>query len=185
MGEKQQVALEKSISAVTNPPVLTYPDFSKDFILHVDASKDGLGCNLYQQQQDQLRVIGYGSRTLAGTEKCYHSSELEYLALKWAVRDHFKPCPYYANHCDVFTDNNPLLYAMSTSKLNATGQCWASVLCDYPITIHYKLGIQNKVADCLGRPPIGVTVQYQILSTDEIRAIFSPVRTKMIMRRFG
>ena len=93
-GEKHQVALEKLIPAVTNSLVLTYPDFSKDFILHVDASKDGLGCALYQQQHDQLRVIGYGSRTLVDEGKSYHSSRLEYLALKWAVHDHFKPYLY-------------------------------------------------------------------------------------------
>ena len=87
-----------------------------------------------------------------------------------AVCDHVKPCLYYAQHCDVFTDNNPLIYAMSTAKINATGQRWTSELCDYPIIIHYKQGIQNKVADFLSRSPIGVTLQHQVLSTDEIRA---------------
>ena len=48
-GEKHQVAVQKLISVVTNPLLLTYPDFSKDFILHVVASKDDLGCALYQQ----------------------------------------------------------------------------------------------------------------------------------------
>ena len=64
------------------PTALIYPDFSRDFILLVDTYKHGLGCALYEPQQDQLRVIGYGSRTLACTEKRYHSSKLEYLALK-------------------------------------------------------------------------------------------------------
>ena len=67
-GEKHQVALEKLISAVTNPQVLTYSNFSKNFIVYVDASKNGFGSAPYQQQQEQLRVIGYGSRTLAGAE---------------------------------------------------------------------------------------------------------------------
>ena len=49
-GEKHQVALEKLILAITNPPILTYLDFSKDFILHVDASKYGSGYALYQKQ---------------------------------------------------------------------------------------------------------------------------------------
>ena len=46
--EKHQVALKKLISAVTNLPVLTYPDFSKDSTLHVDASKGGFGYALNQ-----------------------------------------------------------------------------------------------------------------------------------------
>ena len=177
-GERHQVALEKLISAVTNSPVLTYPDFSKDFTLHVDVSKDGFGCVLYHRQQDQLRMIGYGSRTPFGVEKRYHSSTLEYLALKWVVCDHFKVYLYYIKHCNIFTDNNPLFCAMSTANLNATGQRWASELCDYPVTTHYKQGIQNKVADCLSRSPIEVTVQHQVLSTDEIRAILSPVKNQ-------
>ena len=49
-GEKHQVALEKLILAIRNPPILTYLDFSKDFILHVDASKYGSGYALYQKQ---------------------------------------------------------------------------------------------------------------------------------------
>ena len=57
MGEKHQVALGKFTSAVTNPAVLTYPDFNTDFILDIDKSKYGLGFALYQQPQDQLRVI--------------------------------------------------------------------------------------------------------------------------------
>ena len=61
---------------------------------------------------------------------------------------------------------------MSTAKLNATG------LCDYPITIHYKQDIQNKVADCLSRSPIEATVQHLVLSTDEIKTILSPVKNQ-------
>ena len=38
-------------------------------ILYIDASKDGLGCALYQQQQDQSRVIGHDSRPLVGAKK--------------------------------------------------------------------------------------------------------------------
>ena len=59
------------------------------FILHTDASSKGLGCSLYQQQEGKLRVLGYGSRTLAGAEHKYHSSKLEFLAVKWAICEHF------------------------------------------------------------------------------------------------
>ena len=71
MEEKDQVALENLISAVTNPPVLNNPDFRKYFIIHVGASNYGLGYALYQQPQDQLRTIGCASRTLVSAEKLY------------------------------------------------------------------------------------------------------------------
>ena len=67
---------------------------------------------------------------------------------------------------------------MSTAKLNATGQRWASELRDYPIPIYYKDVIQTKVADCLRRLSIETTVQHQVLSTDEIKAILSPVKNQ-------
>ena len=70
---------------------MAFPDFNIPYILHVDASHKGLGCVLYQRQGDKLRVIGYGSRTLVGAEKKYHSSKLEFLALKWAITQQFKP----------------------------------------------------------------------------------------------
>jgi hypothetical protein len=43
-----QRALEHLVSMLTNPPVLAYPDFKEPFILHADASEEGLGGVLYQ-----------------------------------------------------------------------------------------------------------------------------------------
>ena len=51
-------------------------------LLHVDGSNNGLSFILYQQQEEQLRVIGYGSKIRFGAEKRYRSSKMEYLALK-------------------------------------------------------------------------------------------------------
>ena len=103
--------------------------------------------------------------------------KLDSLALKWAFCDHFKRYLYYAKHYDVFfVDNNQLLYAMSTRKLNATGQRWENELCYYRIIFHYKQGIQTKVANCLSRSLFEVRVQHRVLSTDEIKAILSPVK---------
>ncbi len=113
-----------SSCTLTSPPILAYPDFKQDFVLHTDASKDGLGAVLYQPDKDgTLRVIGYGSRTLTPAEKNYHlhAGKLEFLALKWAVCDHFRDFLFYAPSFTIFTDNNPLTYVQSTAKLNATG----------------------------------------------------------------
>ena len=38
-----QKSRERLIEALTNPPVLIFPDLDKPFILHVDASTTGLG----------------------------------------------------------------------------------------------------------------------------------------------
>ncbi len=60
------------IDLLTLPPVLGYPKFEEPFILHCDASQEGLGAVLYQRQEGKLRVIAYGSRTLTAAERNYH-----------------------------------------------------------------------------------------------------------------
>lgn len=56
-----QKTFELLISKLTQPPILAYPDFTKPFILHIDASGSGLGAALYQTQDGKQRVIAYGS----------------------------------------------------------------------------------------------------------------------------
>ena len=126
---------------------MAYPDFQKPFVLHTDASKDGLGALLYQYQDEILRVVAYGSRSLTPAEKNYHlhSGKLEFLALKWAI------C--YAPSCKVYTDNNPLTYVLFSAKLNATGLHWIGELADFNFTIHYRPGKSNIDADALSRMP--------------------------------
>ena len=50
---------------------MAYPNFEKPFVLHTDASKNGLGAVLYQHQNDILRIVAYGSHTLTPAEKNY------------------------------------------------------------------------------------------------------------------
>ena len=47
---------------LSSPPVLAYADCSKPFVLHTDASLEGLGAVLYQVQDLQEKVIPYASR---------------------------------------------------------------------------------------------------------------------------
>ena len=77
--------------ACMNSPVLAFADYTKDFLLETDASREGLGAVLSQKQEDgQFHLVAYSSRVLTMHEKNYHSTKLEFLALKWAVTEHFK-----------------------------------------------------------------------------------------------
>ena len=93
---EHQAAIDKLISAISNPPVMAYPQYTQPFILHTDASEQGLGAALYQKQAGQLRVIAYGSRALTAAERNYHlhSSKLKFLALKWAITEQFRDYLY-------------------------------------------------------------------------------------------
>ncbi|KAK3728734.1 hypothetical protein QZH41_002654 [Actinostola sp. cb2023] len=78
-----QKAFDTLKEKLTSPPVLGYVDFSKPFIVETDASNEGLGAVLSQEQDGQRRVIAYASRRLASTERNptnYSSMKLELLA---------------------------------------------------------------------------------------------------------
>ena len=94
--------------ACMNSPVLAFTDYTKDFLLKTDTSKEGLGAVLSQKQADGwYHLMAYGSWALTAHEKNYHSTKLEFLALKWAVMEYFKEYLLYQPFL-VKTDNNPL-----------------------------------------------------------------------------
>ena len=150
-GLDQQNAFEHLKKALTNPPILAYPDFAKPFELHVDASRMGLGAVLYQNDdRGKLRVIAYASRTLNKAEQNYTVHKLEFLALKWAVTCKFKYY-LYNNKFAVYTDHNPLVYLCTSAKLDALGHRWLSELSSFNFEIFYKPGLKNSDADGLSR----------------------------------
>ena len=92
--------------------------------------------------------MAYGSRALTPHEKNYHSTKLEFLALKWVVTEHFKEYLPYQPFL-VKTDNNPLTYIMTTPNLNATGHWWVGALARFNFQLEYQKGWGNTVADVL------------------------------------
>ena len=81
-------------------------------------------------------------------EKNYHSTKLEFLALKWAVTEHFKEYLPYQPFL-VKTDNNPLTYIMMTPNLDATSHQWVGALAWFNFELEYQKGCDNTVADVL------------------------------------
>ena len=106
---------------VQSAPVLVFPDFDKPFLLETDASKEELGTVLSQKQGDGwYHPIAFGSHSLILAEKNYHSSKLEFLALKWSMTEHFKEYLTYTPFV-VRTDNNPCTYVLTMPNLDTTG----------------------------------------------------------------
>ena len=137
--------------ACMNSPVLAFTDYMKDFLLEMDASKEGLGAVLSQKQVDgQFHLVAYGSQALTTHEKNYHSTKLEFLALKWAVMEHFKEYLLYQPFL-VKTDNNPLTYIMTTHNLDTTGHQWVGSLAKFNFQLEYQKGWDNAVADAVSQ----------------------------------
>ena len=150
-GQEQQESFERLRALCTAAPVLAYADYTKPFILHTDASGDGLGAVLYQEQEGIERPIAFASRSLSPSECNYPAHKLEFLALKWAVTEKFHDYLYGGLEFQVRTDNNPLTYILSSAKLDATGHRWVSELANYKFTLVYRAGRLNKDADALSR----------------------------------
>ena len=145
---KCQEAFNKLKELCTTTPILAYVDFGKPFKLHTDVSVLGLGAFLYQVQDGDKKFISYASQSLTKSEAKYPVHKLEFLCLKWAITDQFHEY-LYGNTFDVYTDNNPLTYVLTTSKWDVMGHRWNAGLANYNFHIHYKLGKSNTEADAL------------------------------------
>ena len=156
-------------------PVLTFADFKKPFRLTTDASRDGLGAVLSQKADDgEYHPVAFASRELKGGEAKYHSSKLEFLALKWAVTEQF--CEYLQyGPFTVRTDNNPLTYILTTPNLDALGHHWVAALAGYDMSLEYLKGMDNKVADALSRVQDRLSEEEtrQILDNDTVKELLN------------
>ena len=141
---------------------------------------------LYQKQDGKLRVIAYASRSVSKSESHYPAHKLEFLALKWAVCETFHEYLYGSKTFEVYTDNNPLTYVLTSAKLDACGQRWVAKLANYNFTIKYKCGLNNVEADVLSRiswPDIladneDLDIDLECMDTHVVNAILTGSKSK-------
>ena len=70
------------------PLLLKYQKVNQPFMLRTDASQLGLGLILKQRdEQENYHPIAYASRPLTSDEKRYSITELEMLAIYWALNN--------------------------------------------------------------------------------------------------
>ena len=130
--------------------ILNYPDPSKDFELTTDASNYAIGAVLSQGN----RPIAFISRALSVTEENYATNEREMLAIIWSLKI-LRNYLYGSAEVIIYTDHQPLTYALSNKNTNSKMKRWKSILVEYDYELHYKPGKSNVVADALSRPPRG------------------------------
>ena len=137
--------------------MLSYPQFQSNhpFILETDASGEGLGAVLAQQQDDgQIHPIAFLSRSLSQHERNYGITELETLGLVWAVKI-FRPY-ILGRRCIVFTDHSACTSLLSSTNPSPKMARWAMTIQEHDLDIRHRSGKSNRVADALSRNPLPV-----------------------------
>ena len=136
-----------------NSPILVYPDFDLDFVLETDASKDGLGAILSQKKaDDKLHPVAYASRSTSPTEKHYSVTELETLAVVWAVQ-HFRAY-LYGHNVTVITDYSAVKSILDKPSSNGKHARWWLKIFGGGVgklKIIHRPGCENVGADALSR----------------------------------
>lgn len=167
-------------SALMNPPVLDYPNFSENniFRLQTDASKLGLGAVL---SNSNGRVIAYASRSLKPAESRYPVIELELLAIVWAVR-HFRPY-LYGRKFKIYSDHRPLVYLFSLKDPSSRLTKFRLYLEEYDFSVEYVPGRNNAAADALSRLP--VTSQDLKTMHEHIVSVLTRAQTKRLKSQIG
>ena len=161
--ESCRESFERLKSVLVSAPVLAYPRFGpgNTFILETNASKIGLGAVLSQMQGDgAIHPVAYASRATNQPERNYGISELETLALVWAVR-YFRQY-ILGHHCTVYTDHTACLSILNTARPSGKLARWALTIQEMDLSIKHKAGRKNGNADALSRCPVSTENDSQV-----------------------
>ncbi|EGT43011.1 hypothetical protein CAEBREN_20879, partial [Caenorhabditis brenneri] len=150
--DEHQAAVDKLKGILTSKPVLSYPDYNRDFHIFTDASGVAFGAVLMQEHPSlpkEYQAIAYASKTLSGAESRRAAVHNELGAIIFALRQ-FKPY-LYGTKIIVHTDHRPLVFLMARHKVNDLLARWLVELQQYEITIMHIDGKKNTIADCISR----------------------------------
>ena len=97
---------------LTTAPILIIPERGLGYTVYCDASKDGFGCVLMQQE----KVVAYALRQLRLHEKNYPTHDLELGAVVFALKcwRHY----LFGEKFEVYTDHKTLKYIFTQRDLN-------------------------------------------------------------------
>ena len=155
MTHERVLSYEKLKHALTTAPVLAQPDYDKPFKLYIDASLDGLGAALHQEKIENDKPVEkpilFISRQIKDTEKRYGASQMECLALVWAL----EKLHYYleGSTFEVITDCTAVTTLMNMKTPNRHMLRWQIAIQQYRnnMTIVHKSGHKHQNADGLSR----------------------------------
>ena len=147
-----QAAFDELRHRLCDTPVLSFPDYTKSFILDTDASDTGLGAVISQlDESGHEHVIAYGSRLLSKTERKYFVTRRELLAVVTFVK-HFHPY-LLGRRFTLRTDHGSLIWLRNFHEPEGLLARWLETLQEYDFEIIHRKGRLHCNADALSRIP--------------------------------
>lgn len=145
----QEEAFQKIKQYLITPPILRYPDFSREFTVTVDASQYACGGVLSQNFDGEDLPITYISRTFKKGELNKPVIEKELLAIHYAVTT---LRPYlYGRPFTVRSDHKPLIFLYNLKNPASKLTRVRLELEEYDFVVEYLKGSDNVAADALSR----------------------------------
>ncbi|CAM9654888.1 unnamed protein product, partial [Choristocarpus tenellus] len=104
---QQRTAFNECKRILSGAPVLHFPDFSKEFFIHVDASNVGAGASLaHKNDDDNFDIIAYHSALRSPSQRKYSATQKECLAGILAIQP-WRPY-VWGKHFTVISDHSAL-----------------------------------------------------------------------------
>lgn len=151
-----QKSFQKIKNILHSPNVLAYPDFSLEFTLTVDASRQGVGAVLSQNN----KPIAFASKAFNKCESNKSTIEQELIAIHWSIK-HFKPYLYGTNNFTIISDHKPLIYLYNLKDPTSRLTRMRLEISEYNFSIQHIKGKENVVADALSRIHIRDPIETQ------------------------
>ena len=139
---------------MASAPILVFPDWNKEFHVHVDASSIMMGVVLAQPGEGYLdHLIAFTSRKLSFTEKNYTTTKREGLTMVYVLQKfrHY----LLEGHFKMFTNHSALKYLVNKLVLGGKIFRWLILFQEFDFEIIVKSGRLNSIPDHFSRIEMG------------------------------
>ena len=140
--DEHQKSFEQMKALIAKETLVTFPDFTKEFEIHTDASKLQLGACITQDG----KPVAFYSRKLNPAQTRYTTTERELLSIVETLKE-FRNI-LLGQRIKVHTDHENLTYKTFNSDRVMR---WRLYIEEYSPNLQYIKGTENVVADALSR----------------------------------
>ena len=202
-GKKQDNAFNFLKSCLFKAPILSPPNYQKEFFIATDASSYAIGAVLFQLDEDEnvvnlslashrnKKFVKFASRVLSKSEKNYPACKRELLGIVFALLKF--ELYILGQKVVIISDSKPLSYLLSKKYLSTLFYSWLETILQFNFEIIYCPGKVNILPDLLSRiapdsslpqSVVSAAASYSISSCNEDEANL-PTRAESIAIRMG